>query len=301
MKIESVPIDKIQIGNRARKDIGDLDALAASIREMGLLQPIGVDTFYHLIYGERRLIACGDRLGWKQIPCVVLKMDSLLAGEYAENEFRKQFTPSERTAIGAAIEKELGNRKGANQYTERVAANAAKLTNAELWTADQERKGRTLDIAAKRAGFKSAETFERAKTVVAKGAPALVHAMDAGKVPVATAAVIATQPKEEQARIVEMPKDEQREIVRQIRKTKADKEKDEKRARDLFLFRTLYDAVKYLAGFQISARETWAGLERVSADEFASQLGPAIQCLVRIQKEHPNAERKPEIVTRKVQ
>jgi hypothetical protein len=38
---------------------------------------------------------------------VVVKLKSLLSGEYAENEFRKQFTPSERSAIGQAVEEEL--------------------------------------------------------------------------------------------------------------------------------------------------------------------------------------------------
>jgi len=36
----------------------------------------------------------------------MLNLDSILAGEYAENEFRKQFTPSGRGAIGTTIEKE---------------------------------------------------------------------------------------------------------------------------------------------------------------------------------------------------
>jgi ParB family chromosome partitioning protein len=90
--------------------MGDIEALAANIREMGLLQPIGIDEFFNLIYGQRRLEAC-ETLGWKQIPCVVVKLQSLIAAEYAKNEFRKEFTASERAAIGRAIEAELGNRQ----------------------------------------------------------------------------------------------------------------------------------------------------------------------------------------------
>ena len=39
--IRLLPISQIKIGDRHRKDLGDLDALAASI-EKGFLQPIGV-------------------------------------------------------------------------------------------------------------------------------------------------------------------------------------------------------------------------------------------------------------------
>jgi hypothetical protein len=77
----------------------------------------------------------------------VLHMKSLLAGQYAENEFRKQFSPSERVAIGKAIEAELGDRRGGDRSKPAIAGNALK--------------GETVDLAARRAGFKSAETFER--------------------------------------------------------------------------------------------------------------------------------------------
>jgi hypothetical protein len=54
---------------------------------------------------------------------------------------------AKRAAIGAAIEKELGNRQ--SQGRPKVSANAETYP-----------KGNTIDLAAKRAGFASAETFE---------------------------------------------------------------------------------------------------------------------------------------------
>ena len=54
-------IDGIVIGERHRKDLGDLDALAASIGKLGLLQAIGVTKSNELVFGERRLRACADR------------------------------------------------------------------------------------------------------------------------------------------------------------------------------------------------------------------------------------------------
>lgn len=69
-----------------------------------------------LVFGERRLRAC-IQLGWDKIPVRTVHLDSILQGELAENEFRKDFTPSERVAIGEAIERELGGRHGKNQHT----------------------------------------------------------------------------------------------------------------------------------------------------------------------------------------
>ena len=115
----------------------------------------------------------------------MLKLKSLLAGEYAENEFRKQFTPSEREAIARAIEADLlkEERRGRPEKNPAIAGN--------------KQKGESIDIAAKSVGF-SAETYERAKTVVARGAPEVIRAMDSGEVSVAAAATIATQPKADQ-------------------------------------------------------------------------------------------------------
>jgi ParB family transcriptional regulator, chromosome partitioning protein len=63
-------IADIKVGKRIRKDMGDLDGLAESIRELGLLQPIVVFPDGSLILGERRLRAV-QLLGWKEIPVIV--------------------------------------------------------------------------------------------------------------------------------------------------------------------------------------------------------------------------------------
>ena len=50
-----IPIDKICIGPRYRKDLGDIEGLSKDIRENGLLQPVTVDENYTLICGYRRI------------------------------------------------------------------------------------------------------------------------------------------------------------------------------------------------------------------------------------------------------
>jgi ParB family chromosome partitioning protein len=163
MKVIDVPIAKIHVGERHREDMGDIEALAANIREMGLLQPIGIDEYFNLVYGARRLEACED-LGWNEIPCVVVQLQSLIAGEYAENEFRKAFTKMEREAIGRAIEADLLAKD--RKPGPKSSANA------------DDPVARSIDIAAKKAGFTSTESFERAKTIAAKGVPELKAAVN---------------------------------------------------------------------------------------------------------------------------
>src|SRR5690625_4118061 len=57
-------VDSIHVGNRHRKDLGDIDALATSIERDGLLQPITITPDGVLVCGARRLAAI-KKLGWK--------------------------------------------------------------------------------------------------------------------------------------------------------------------------------------------------------------------------------------------
>ena len=50
-------VESIQVGRRHRHDLGDLDALAASIERDGLLQPITITPDGLLVCGVRRLAA----------------------------------------------------------------------------------------------------------------------------------------------------------------------------------------------------------------------------------------------------
>lgn len=102
-----IPIADIEVGERFRKDMGDLDALAASIERVGLLHAVVAAVApsgrLRLVAGERRLRAC-QALGWERIPVRVLpRIDDLLAAERDENEVREPFRPSEAAAIAAAL------------------------------------------------------------------------------------------------------------------------------------------------------------------------------------------------------
>ena len=94
--LKELKISDIKVGSRHRKDMGDLSSLAESIREEGLLQAIGVTETLELVFGERRLRAHRDILKKKTILARIVDVTSIIAGEFAENEIRKDFTASER-------------------------------------------------------------------------------------------------------------------------------------------------------------------------------------------------------------
>jgi ParB-like chromosome segregation protein Spo0J len=87
---------------RRRSDAGDLDALVASIRDVGLLHPVVIDTDDHLVAGWRRLQAV-KRLGWTEVPVTIAKNldDALLAlrAERDENTCREPLAPLDDLAL----------------------------------------------------------------------------------------------------------------------------------------------------------------------------------------------------------
>ena len=171
-----VKISEVVVKNRFRKDLGQLDGLMESIRLLGLLQPIGITKDKVLVFGQRRLHAC-QMLGHEEIEARVVDVPTILDGEYAENEIRKDFTVSERVAIGKAIEDGIGELRGGLREKgvkpQNFAGREDKVSGKE-----------TRSIACGVAGFRNHETYRQAKIVVAKGAPDLVEKVDSGKVSV---------------------------------------------------------------------------------------------------------------------
>lgn len=214
--MQDTRIELIKVSNRYRKDMGDLDALAASIEAIGLLQPIGIDSNYRLIFGERRLRAF-EKLGRERIPARIINVPHLLS-EHAENEIRKDFTPSERVAIGRAMEESIGNRRG--QRTDLRPDGQGELLEPSLPENFPEVKGgeETRQIAAKQAGFGNETTYRQAKVVVEKAAPELVEAMDRGDVAISTAATLTELPKEAQAEVVAQGPEQMKETAKEIKR-----------------------------------------------------------------------------------
>jgi N6-adenosine-specific RNA methylase IME4 len=152
----------IIVGDRHRKDMGDLRPLARSIAAVGLLQPLVVTTGLRLIAGRRRLEAVRS-LGWDEVEVLVADRleDALqaLRAERDENTLRKDFTPSEAVAIGEQLEAleraeaEARMKAGVNQYSKP----SEKFTEGA--------KGQTRDRVGEALGM-SGVTYQRAKAVV---------------------------------------------------------------------------------------------------------------------------------------
>lgn len=103
--MSTLPLDAIVIGDRVRKDMGDIAGLAKSMKKHGLLHPVVVKSDKTLVAGHRRIEAA-KKLGWPSIAVTEIDVADLLSAERDENEERKQFTPSEAVAIGRLIEEQ---------------------------------------------------------------------------------------------------------------------------------------------------------------------------------------------------
>lgn len=165
-------LNEISIGERVRKDMGDLRALADSIERHGLLHPVVVLADGTLVAGHRRFEAV-KLLGWTEVPTTVVSVADLLAAERDENEIRKDFTPSEAVAIGRLIEDQHRFRIEAARPAQLRAAglaSAARRGHEPSSTLPKEKDvaalGNTVNVASRAVGM-SPSTYQRARDVVA--------------------------------------------------------------------------------------------------------------------------------------
>lgn len=155
-------IATIKIGKRYRKKLGDVQALADDVAEIGLLQPIVVNTKGILVAGRRRIEAF-KLLGRKTIPTHVVDLDAIARGEYSENAMRKDFIVSERHAIGEALKPiEMAAAKGRQQQAGKVHGRGQK---ASVKFTEPKTQRETASRVAKSVGM-SRPTYEKAGEVI---------------------------------------------------------------------------------------------------------------------------------------
>ncbi|SDU77124.1 ParB N-terminal domain-containing protein [Jiangella alkaliphila] len=117
-------IDSIRIGLRHRTDLGDIDALAASIERIGLVQPPTITPDSVLVCGRRRLAAM-QQLGWRTTPVWVRSgiSDQLtqLIAEQDENTHHKPLSPIEAASLYRELKQlvaeDAARRQAATQFT----------------------------------------------------------------------------------------------------------------------------------------------------------------------------------------
>lgn len=105
MKIETLKVTEIVVGERFRVDYGDIENLATSISKYGQLTPIIIDAKNNLVAGGRRLMAF-KHIGLLTIDCVRYAEISELQKreiELEENIRRKDFTWQEEAVAKASL------------------------------------------------------------------------------------------------------------------------------------------------------------------------------------------------------
>ncbi|MCL2008901.1 MAG: ParB N-terminal domain-containing protein [Treponema sp.] len=102
-----VPIEEIKVKKRIRKEMGDISALAESLKKFGQISPIVITKSNVLVAGERRLEAAKS-LGWASINVIIADIpDELTRVEYEreENTQRLSFTDEETLEAEKRIER----------------------------------------------------------------------------------------------------------------------------------------------------------------------------------------------------
>lgn len=92
-----IPLDEIKIKKRIRKDLGNVNALAESLKRYGQIQPILINKKNVLISGHRRLEAA-KMLGWRTINAQIVDAGDELAKlelELEENLQRQDLNDEE--------------------------------------------------------------------------------------------------------------------------------------------------------------------------------------------------------------
>lgn len=236
-------IDEIVIGERARKELGDLAALSASIADIGLLHPIVITPDNRLVAGQRRLEACRvlglTRVRVTVVDTIKTALDALKA-ERDENVQRQALTMSEAVDIGARLEPL--EREAAKARQKEHGGTAPGRNTCENFT--QVNEGKSLDKVAAAVGM-SRPTYEAAKTVIANGVPELVAAVDAGQVAVSVAAKIAELSKPDQKAIAKRIKngDKPADAIREVKREEKRAELDDISAQEAKAIEGVFDVI----------------------------------------------------------
>lgn len=157
-----IDIEKVKVGDRIRKDMGDLKELSDDIAKNGLINPPVVTPDFELIAGERRLEAM-KKLGYKQVEVRIMKVEDAehkLNLEINENENRKDFNKSERIEYARQLER-----------IERVKASQREKAGVAIDPSQNSDRGRTDDIVAEKLGIGSRDTYRKEKYIADNADP----------------------------------------------------------------------------------------------------------------------------------
>ncbi|MBO0890535.1 MAG: ParB/RepB/Spo0J family partition protein [Acidothermales bacterium] len=134
-RLAEVPLDAIEPNPRQPRQVMDEEALAelvASIKEVGLLQPVVVrhlgDERYQLVMGERRWRASREA-GLRRIPAIVRETgdDAMLRDALLENLHRAQLNPLEEAAAYQQLLDDFNSTH--DELAQRIGRSRSQITN----------------------------------------------------------------------------------------------------------------------------------------------------------------------------
>lgn len=164
------PISDIVVGDRTRQEFRNVDSLARSISERGLLSPlnlrIGEDDRKVLVCGGRRLAAVKS-LGWEAVDVLIIEdeldeLDALYA-EGDENTEREPFTPAEAVRHRQRIKDVEAKAAKVRQGTRTDLQPSSKLEPSAPRPKPHETK--TRHRTAKATGY-SASSLDKAEKII---------------------------------------------------------------------------------------------------------------------------------------
>lgn len=178
-------------------DEENIDALAEDIRVNGQVQPIEIFEG-KILDGRRRWTAC-QRLGI-QPKMKAVYPDDPIAHVLSLNLHRRHLNPSQLSMVAAR----------ARDYYDRQAKERQKMSQGRGVKGVENlpplnETGKARDQAGKAVGV-SGKSVDYATRVLEKGTPALIQAVDEGKMAISTAAILAAEPPEVQDKEASLPK-----------------------------------------------------------------------------------------------
>ncbi|BDG27499.1 chromosome partitioning protein ParB (plasmid) [Thermus thermophilus] len=181
-----LPLDLLRVRGQPRRRFENIEALAESIREKGVLQPLlvrRVGEAYEVVAGERRLRAAA-MAGLKEVPARVLELSDKEARLFAlvENLQREDLNPYEETVgVLALLSEDLG------RPVEEVVALLHRMQNERRGKATQNVLGspeaRRVEEVFKALGRMNWESFVQARLPLLSLPEDLKAALEEGAIP----------------------------------------------------------------------------------------------------------------------
>ena len=192
--LKSISISDIKVGKRYRKNLGDIQEMADSINENGLLHPIGVNKNNELKFGLIRLEAV-KILGWKEIRAIETECSD---AEFVENCSRKDLELEEKVALAEDIIKKY---KGQGKRKDLEHINAGSQVPKGM---------KTDDYVAKLVGYASRASLKMAIAIVKSKDKALIKEIDAGNLSLTKASEINKMNKTDKEKVMNFLSDKKR-------------------------------------------------------------------------------------------